>query len=160
VAASRQWRRAPAVIAVAAVVVIVVMRYALFSLPGLDPVEQMADRVLAQRTNGERLATYRAFVRNMVFYTHVHSEDLSTPEGFVEFMDTPDRALCVIRARDLKWLSEVAQNPGSGRLPAVLAQVRRLESVTYFDVSTAKLRAFLSPDLTRDMQTAVLVANR
>jgi 4-amino-4-deoxy-L-arabinose transferase-like glycosyltransferase len=160
VAASRHWRRAPAVTAAAALVVILVMRYALFSLPGLDPVEQMAARVVAHRAGSERLATYRAFVRNLVFYTHVHSEDLSTPQGFVEFMDTPERVLCVIRARDLKWLGEVAREPGAGRLPAVLSQVRPLESLTYFDVSTAKLRAFLAPDLTRDMQTAVLIANR
>jgi 4-amino-4-deoxy-L-arabinose transferase-like glycosyltransferase len=160
VAASRQWRAVPAAIVASAVVFVLVSRYVLYAVPDLDPVEQMAGRVLTHRGAGERVGSYRMFVRNLVFYTHVKQEDLYGDESLAAFLDTPDRVLCVLPARELRRLEEISRQPGADRRTLVFRQVRRLESITYFDASTAKASTLVSPDLERDLQTAVLISNR
>jgi 4-amino-4-deoxy-L-arabinose transferase-like glycosyltransferase len=160
VAASRAWRRVPVAIAIAAVAFILVMRYVIVDLPDLDPVEFMAGRVLAHRSAGERVASYRVFVRNLIFYTHVKQDTLYVEDDLVKFLDTPDRVLCVLRADDLRRLEETARRPGAGRLAAVMPGVKRLDTITYFDPATAKIGALISPDPAKDQQTAVLVSNR
>jgi 4-amino-4-deoxy-L-arabinose transferase-like glycosyltransferase len=160
VAASRRWRQAPVAIAASAVVFILVLRYVIVGLPGLDPVEQMAGLVLANRTAGERVASYRVFVRNLVFYTHVKQDPLYAEQDLVAFLDTPDRVLCVMTESDLRRMEEASRRPGAGRLGQVMPGLRRLAAITYFDASTAKIGALISPQPEKDLQTAVLVANR
>jgi 4-amino-4-deoxy-L-arabinose transferase-like glycosyltransferase len=160
VAASRGWRHAPVAIAAGAVAFVLVMRYVIVGLPDLDPVEHMAQSVLAQRGSGERVASYHVFVRNLVFYTHVKQETLYVEDDLVKFLDTPDRVLCVMRADDLRRLEEASRQPGADRLAAVLTGLKHLRSITYFDAATAKIGVLISPNPAKDLQTAVLVANR
>ncbi len=159
-AVSRRLRLVPGAVAAAAVVFVLVLRFVVYELPDLDPVEQMAGRVLAHRVGAERVASYHVFVRNLVFYTHVKQDDLDNDEHLVAFLDTPDRVLCVLPERELRRLQAAAGQPGADRLAAVMSRLRRLESTTYFDAATAKIGALVSPNPERDLQTAVLVANR
>ena len=149
-AMSRQWRRGSVAIASAGIVLVLALQYAVLDVPGLDPVERMANEVLQQRRAGEPVAPYRAFVRNLIFYTHIEQTDLYSDEANLrEYLSRPDRVLCVITENELKPLE------ASGQIP-----LKRLASVTYFDAPTAKPRALLWPDPERDLRTVVLVANR
>jgi 4-amino-4-deoxy-L-arabinose transferase-like glycosyltransferase len=160
VAASPRWQYSPVVIAAVSLVAVAGLRLALFSPRDADPVQQMATAVLAQRTAGERVASYHVFVRNLVYYTHVGQTDLYGQEDLVDFLDTPDRVLCVLRERDLRTLRAEAAKPDGARLAAILPRLRRLGKITYFDPATAKIGAVLWPNLERDQQIAVLITNR
>lgn len=160
VAASRRWRRAPLAIALLGALFVLVLRYSVMALPDLDPVEQMAGRVLAHRQAGEPIGSYHVFVRNLVFYTHLQQADLYDEGHLLAFLGSPDRVLCVLPLRDLERLQEAARKPGAGDRAAVVSRVRRLEAITYFDAPTAKIRAVLWPDPARHLTTAVLVTNR
>lgn len=131
-AVTRRWRLAPAGVAVAGAAIAIVLNQAVLAEPGPYPVERMARAVLAERQAGEAVGPYRVFVRNLVFYTGVEQEDLFNETRLRDFLDRPDRVLCVLREDDLRRLQET--RPG---------RFRRLYAVTYFDPATAKLRALI-----------------
>lgn len=147
-AASRRWRRATVAIAVAGAVIVLVLRLSILAQPDLDPVEQMAGQVLANRHGSETVASYHVFVRNLVFYTHVQQADLYTEDNLVAFLDTPDRVLCVMEDDDLAKVERRGLHP------------RRLAVLRYFDAPTAKIGSLLWPDPEKQLTTAVLVSNR
>ena len=71
-------RRIGVGVGLAGAVMLVGLQYGL-SPAGRDPVQAMASLVAQQRRQGEPIATYRVFVRNLVFYTGVRQKDLSDP---------------------------------------------------------------------------------
>ena len=148
-ALTRRWRLAPGALAVAGATIAIVLNQAVMAEHGLYPVERMARAVLTERRGGEAVGPFRVFVRNLIFYTGVEQEDLFSEARLRDFLDSPDRVLCVIREDDLRTIE--ASRP---------ARLRRLYSVDYFDPATAKLRALLWPDPERERQTVVLVSNR
>ncbi|HOC18212.1 MAG TPA: glycosyltransferase family 39 protein [Vicinamibacterales bacterium] len=149
IAASRRWRLTPAAVAVAGAAIVLALNQAVLSERGAYPVERMARAVTAERGAGEPVGTYRVFVRNLIFYTGVEQEDLYSEARLHDFLDSPDRVLCVIREHDLLALEQSRARP-----------YRRLRTVTYFDPATAKLRALLWPDPERELRTVVLISNK
>lgn len=159
-AASRRWRHATVAVAVVGALFVLVLRLAIVALPGLDPVEQMAQSVIANRQSGERVASYHVFVRNLVFYTHVQQADLYTEQNLLDFLDSPDRVLCVLTRKDLERIEAASREGAGGGGTAGRLRLHRLDSITYFEAPTAKVRSLLWPDADRDLTTAVLVSNR
>jgi hypothetical protein len=109
----------------------------------------MARKVAAAHQGHEPSATYRVFVRNLVFYTGVKQTDLVEPQQVVEFLQQPQRVLTVITRDDLTRLT---QEYG--------LRVKTLAEVQYFNPSGVRLRTLLWPDPARDLETVLLVTNR
>ena len=99
---------------------------------GRDPVQDMAILVAAHRTLQEPIASYRVFVRNLVFYTGVKQTDLRSDQQVVDYLQSTERVLCVIDEKNLQRLEE-----GAGFKTIVLGEV------LYFNASAVKLRTFL-----------------
>jgi 4-amino-4-deoxy-L-arabinose transferase-like glycosyltransferase len=138
----------PWVIAIAAAASLVGLQYGL-SPAGRDPVQNMAALVLKHRQGDEPVATYRVFVRNLIFYTHLRQSDLPSDEALRQYLRGPDRVLCVITA------DELAKIKAGGAV-----SVRTLAEVLYFNASAVKLRTLLSPDPSRDLERVLLITNR
>ena len=79
-AVSGQWRSAPIVIALAAVVTLPAVQYGALSSGGDDTVRQMARLVQEHRTANEEIGTMGVFVRNLVFYSGIKTTDVITDE--------------------------------------------------------------------------------
>ena len=141
-------RVVPAAVAIAGALMLAGLQYGL-SPGGRDPVQDMATLVTANRTLQEPIATYRVFVRNLVFYTGIKQTDLRSDQQVVDYLHSPDRVLCVIDEKNLRRLEE-----GAGFKTIVLGEV------LYFNASAVKLRTFLHPDERRDLERVLLVTNR
>jgi 4-amino-4-deoxy-L-arabinose transferase len=115
---------------------------------GNDAVQRVAAEVLAQRTEGEPVGTYHVFVRNLVFYTGLPTHDLTSPADLRAFLSSPDRVLCVMRARDLQEARAVAPT------------VRVLQQALYLDASPVRLRTLFARHPARGLEPVVLIANR
>jgi hypothetical protein len=140
--------RVPVAVAVAAVTALVGLQYGL-SPAGRDPVQNMAALLLKHRQGHEPVATFRVFVRNLIFYTHVRQTDLPSDDALRHYLQGPNRVLCVITADELARLRATAP-----------LSVRTLGEVLYFNASAVKLRTLLSPDPSRDLERVLLVANK
>jgi 4-amino-4-deoxy-L-arabinose transferase-like glycosyltransferase len=141
-------RGVPVAIGVAGALVLAGLQYGL-SPAGRDPVQDMASLVAKHRTGGETIATYRVFVRNLVFYTGVKQTDLPTEQHVVDFLRSPAPVLCVIGA------DELARIAGPNGITT-----RVLGEVLYFNASAVKIRTLLDPDQDRDLERVLLVTNR
>jgi 4-amino-4-deoxy-L-arabinose transferase-like glycosyltransferase len=141
-------RAVPGAIALAAVLTLAGLQYGL-SPAGRDPVQDMATLVLRHRTGEEPVATFRVFVRNLVFYTHIRQTDLPTEQHVVEFLRSPRRVLCVIGADELARVRRQLD-----------VEAHTLGEVLYFNASAVKLRTLIDPDQTRDLERVLLVTNR
>jgi len=116
---------------------------------GRDPVQDMAALVVQHRHPGEPIATYRVFVRNLVFYTGIKQDDLSSADEVRSYLRAARPALVVIAADQLeKILTTAAPRP------------RVLGEVLYFNASAVKLRTLLRPDPEKDLDRVLLVTNR
>ena len=115
---------------------------------GRDPVQLMADLVLTERQPAVPVATYHAFVRNLVFYAGIGHIDLSTEAQLRAFIARPEPVLCVIPARELERV---------GRTQPL--NVRTLGEVEYLDASPVKLRALFASNPARSLQRVLLVTN-
>jgi 4-amino-4-deoxy-L-arabinose transferase-like glycosyltransferase len=140
--------RLPGVVAGAAVAALMGLQYGL-SPAGRDPVQKMAGLVLHHRQAEEPVATFRVFVRNLIFYTHVQQTDLPSDEALRHYLRGSDRVLCVITADELARVRRTAH-----------LRVRTLAEVLYFNASAVKLRTLLSPDPARDLERVLLVTNQ
>ncbi len=69
----RRWAL-PVTMAVAAIATLLSLHYSVASAADLEPVQVMARRYAAVHTGDEPSATYRVFVRNLVFYTGVEAD--------------------------------------------------------------------------------------
>jgi 4-amino-4-deoxy-L-arabinose transferase-like glycosyltransferase len=141
-------RALPACVAVSAALTLAGLQYAL-SPAGHDPVQNMAALVLQHRTGSEPIVTFRVFVRNLIFYTHVQQDDLESEAEVVEFLRSNERVLCVIRADELERIQRIES-----------VATRTLGEVLYFNASAVKLRTLFSPDPDRDLDRVLLVTNR
>ena len=69
-----------------------------------------------QHRQNQPVATYRVFVGNLVFYTGVKQDDLSSPEAARVYLQTARPVLVVIAADDLGNQRVVNRSPrASGR---------------------------------------------
>ena len=148
-AASRNWRSAPLVIALAAAVTLPAVQYGALSSGGDDTVRQMARLVQGNRTGDEQVGTMGVFVRNLVFYSGVKTTDVITDDQAREFLSQADRALMVVPAETLERL-EHEQG----------LKVRRLAELLYFNEAGIRVRTLLGPDSSRDLTRVVLVSNK
>ena len=141
-------RLVPPAIAVAGALVLGGLQYGL-SPAGRDPVQSMAAIVEAKRQRNEPIATFRVFVRNLIFYTGLKQGDLTSEEEVAAYLRSPHPVLCVIGADELARVTA-----GYG------VQTRTLGEVLYFNASAVKLRTLLDPDQERDLERVLLVTNR
>lgn len=146
-AVARRSRYVPGAVAVAGVLLLAGLQYGL-SPAGRDPVQDMAALVAAHHRNGDPIATFRVFVRNLVFYTGIPQQDLPSEQHVIDYLQQPGRALLVIPADELERIEAA-----SG------LKARRLASVLYFNASAVKLRTLLDPDQERDLERVLLVSN-
>lgn len=146
---SRKSRLVPAALTLGAATTLLALQYSLFSTNDPAPVERMAELVRATRGTSTALGTYHAFVRNLIFYTHLKQTDLPGANPLAAFLRSDSPVLCVIAEDELKRI-----------LQAQEVSVRRLGDVFYFNTANVKLRTLLQPDPARDLETVVLVANK
>jgi 4-amino-4-deoxy-L-arabinose transferase-like glycosyltransferase len=116
---------------------------------GRDPVQDMAALVLRERHRDEPIATFRVFVRNLVFYTGIRQADLLSDQHVLDYLRTPTPVFCVIDADELARI---------GRAQGL--RLRVLGEVLYFNASAVKLRTLLDPDEDRDLARVLLVTNQ
>jgi 4-amino-4-deoxy-L-arabinose transferase-like glycosyltransferase len=139
----------PIVLAAASTATLVALHYCVYTTADLEPVQRMATLFNAERHNDEPSGTYRAFVRNLVFYTGVKQTDLIDEAEAVAFLTQPKRVLCVV--------------PDEALLPLERRHnlhLRRLGAVLYFNPAGVRLRTLLSPKPERDLETVWLVSNQ
>ena len=86
VAVTRNWRAAPAVMAIAAALTLPAIQYGALSSGGDDTVQQMARLVTQNRSASGEVGTYGVFVRNLVFYTGVRTTDIIDDEQARNFL--------------------------------------------------------------------------
>ncbi len=139
----------PAAIAAAATATLLSLHYSVYSAAGEEPVQRMARRLLNARQQSQQSGTYRAFVRNLVFYTGVKQIDLKDERAAVDFLAQPEAVLCVM---PLDLLESLERTYG--------LRLRRLGHEPYFNPAGVRARTLLSPEPERDLETVVLVTNR
>jgi 4-amino-4-deoxy-L-arabinose transferase-like glycosyltransferase len=149
IAASRQWRRLPAIATICAAVLLLSMQFGALAGTRPEAVEEMAALLRAHRTSVEPVGTYQVFVRNLVFYTRFKQMDLFDEGLALDFLKSPERVLLVVRAADLPRLEAI-----SG------VTARPLGRVQYLDTVNVRLRTLVSPIPDQDLETVLLVANR
>jgi 4-amino-4-deoxy-L-arabinose transferase-like glycosyltransferase len=148
VALAPRARLVPAGIALAGALTLAGLQYGL-SPAGHDPVQNMAALVVRHRTGTEPIATFRVFVRNLLFYTHLPQLDLPTEQDVVDYLSSNQRVLCVISARELARIQQASN-----------LEIRTLGEVLFLDASAVKLRTLIDPDEERDLERVLLVTNR
>ena len=141
-------RAVPAAIAVAGALLLGGLQYGL-SPAGRDPVQIMATLVSEHRQRDEPIATFRVFVRNLIFYTGIQQADLSSEQHVADYLRSEKPVLCVIGADELTRISAAHK-----------VRTRVLGEVLYFNASAVKLRTLLDPDQDRDLERVLLVTNR
>ncbi len=144
----RRWAL-PVTMAMASIATLLSLQYSVASAADLEPVQVMARKYAAAYQGHELSATYRVFVRNLVFYTGVKQTDLVEPQEVVDFLQQPQRVLTVITRDDLTSLT---QEYG--------LRVKTLAEVQYFNPAGVRLRTLLWPDPARDLETVLLVTNQ
>jgi len=138
----------PPALAAASVATLLALNYSVYSAAGLEPVQRMARLYARERQNNEPSATYKAFVRNLVFYTNVKQTNLIDDREALWFLNQPERVFCVLTEDVLRPL-ETEHG----------LKVKRLASVTYFNPSGVRLRTLLWPEPERDLETVWLISN-
>lgn len=138
----------PTLVAAAAVVLAVGAHLVVLASPGPAPVERMAAMLAAEREADEPYGRHRVFDRNLVYYMRGPHVELPVLPAAHDFLRSPGRVLCVLRAEDAARL----RNDG--------LRVQRLGEVRYLNTGNLNLRTLLNPDPARYLQRVVLVANR
>ena len=141
-------RGIPALVAAAAVVMALAAHLVVLASPGPAPVERVAALLAAARGAGEPYGRHRVFDRNLVYYTRLPHVELSVRQAARDFLRSPGRVLCVLRAEDAALLRQDG------------LRLRRLGEWRYLNTGSLNLRTLLAPDPERDLQRVVLVANR
>jgi hypothetical protein len=149
VAVSRNWRAAPAVLALAAALTLPAIQYGALASGGDDTVQQMARLVTQNRSASGEVGTYGVFVRNLVFYTGVRTTDIINDDQARNFLLQTNRALMVATAESIDRLERERG-----------VTIRRIAELPYFNEAGIRVRTLLWPDPTRDLTRVVLVANR
>lgn len=142
----RAW--VPALTAAAAVVAALGAHYVVLASPGLAPVERMATMVEEARAGGEAYGRYRAFNRNLVFYTETPHVELPVLDAARDFLRSSERVLCVLPGAD------------AARLEREGLRLIQLGEIRYLNIGSLTLRTLLDPDPERYLHHVVLVTNR
>ena len=141
-------RGIPVLVAAAAVVLAVGAHLVVLASPGAAPVERMAAMLAAERETDEPYGRHRVFDRNLVYYMRTPHVELPVLPAAYDFLRSPGRVLCVLRAED------------AARLRQDGLRLQRLGEVRYLNTGNLNLRTLLDPDPERYLQRVVLVANR
>jgi hypothetical protein len=141
-------RGIPTLVAAAATVLAVGAHLVVLASPGPAPVERMAAMLAAEREADEPYGRHRVFDRNLVYYTRIPHVELPALPAAHDFLRSPGRVLCVLRAED------------AARLRQDGLRLQRLGEVRYLNTGNLNLRTLLDPDPERYLQRVVLVANR
>jgi hypothetical protein len=148
-AVTRRWQRLPVIAAGCAAALLLSVQFGALAGIRPEPVERMAVLVAAHRTQAEPVGQYQVFVRNLVFYTRFTQEEIFNEARAIDFVQSYERVLLVIREVDLPRLEIVAGVP-----------LRRLGQVRYLNTANIKLRTLLWPLPDQDLDTVLLVTNR
>ena len=147
VALSSGWRSAPGLLAFATALSLAVLPYGVLSSAAESTATRMADRVREARgTEDLPIATYKVFVRNLVFYTGRQHTDIINADHLRQWLAQHPRALIVMSRPDADQLTT-----SSG------LTVERLAELPYFNEGVIKLRVLLWPDPATDLERVVLV---
>jgi 4-amino-4-deoxy-L-arabinose transferase-like glycosyltransferase len=149
VSASRRWRLLPVVATVCAAALLLTIQFGALSGQRPEPVEQIADLVREHRDADQPVGSYRVFVRNLVFYAGFKQEDLYDERLALDFLQSPDPVLLVVRAGDLPRLEAI-----SGVSTTTLGEV------PYMNVANVRLGTLIAPIPPQDIETVLLVTNR
>ena len=148
-AASRHWRSAPVVIALASALTFPALQYGGLSSGGDDTVQQLAQLVVKERKQHEPIGTFRVFVRNLVFYARTNTQDIITDEQAWQFLSQTDRVLMVAPADAIDQLERQHS-----------LKLHRIAVLPYFNEAGIRVRTLLWPDPSRDLTRVVLVSNQ
>ena len=149
VAWAGRWTRLAPVMVAAAAIVLLAVQFGGLAGRRPEPVEEMAALVIANRLSSEPVAEYRAFVRNLVFYTRFPHVEIFDDQPAIDFMKSPQRVLLVIPAGELDRLRQV-----SG------VAMRTIAGVRYVNTANLKIGTLLRPDPAAHVETVLLVTNR
>ena len=141
-------RGIPALVATAAMVMAIGAHLVVLASPGPAPVERMAAMLAAEREADEPYGRHRAFNRNLVYYMRTPHVELPVPQAAQDFLRSPGRVLCVLRAEDAVLLRQNG------------LRLQRLGEVRYLNTGNLNLRILLDPDPERYLQRVLLLANR
>ena len=153
-ARTHRWARVPSVIALSGAVMLLALQLGLLSGVRPEPVEQMAALIEEHRRPGEQVGEFKAFVRNLVFYTGFRQVELYEDEHdalapAIAFLQMHTRVLLVVREDDLT------------RIEARMGRtLNRLGAVRYFDTNLMRLRMLVAPNPREHLATVVLVTNQ
>jgi len=148
-AASRAWRRLPAVMAVAAAALLLTVQFGAFAGKRPEAVEEIAAMIHANRLGGEPIGEYETFVRNLPFYTRIRQLPIYDDASAVTFLKSNQRVFLVVHQRDLERLKTVSD-----------LSLNTIGTVTYWNTAAVRLRTLLAPLPEEDLDTVVLVSNR
>jgi 4-amino-4-deoxy-L-arabinose transferase-like glycosyltransferase len=149
VAFTSAWGRLPPVMTACAVVLLLTVQFGALAGIRPEPVERMAALVAAHRTADQPVGEYQVFVRNLVFYAGFEQTRLDDEASAIQFAQSGQPVLLVVRERDLPRIEA-----GAAR------QLRRLGEVRYLNTANLKVRTLLWPDPSRDVENVLLVTNR
>jgi 4-amino-4-deoxy-L-arabinose transferase-like glycosyltransferase len=148
-AARRLWARLPAVMTIAAAVLLLAGQAAVLSGPRPAPVERIAALVSEAHAPGTQVATYNVFARNLVFYTGLPQVQLYDDTQALTFLRGDGPVLLAAPLDDLERLE---------RLSGI--RLRRLGETKYLNAAALRLGQLLFPLPAQDLETIALVTNR
>lgn len=148
VAIRRRWHRLPTVASLCAAALLLSIQFGALSGRRPEPVEQVANLVREHRGTDQAVGAYRVFVRNLVFYTRFKQQELYDEGRALDFLQSPEPILLVVREADLPRLEAI-----SG------IATRTLGSVAYFNAANVRLRTLIAPMPAQDLETVLLVTN-
>ena len=149
VAIARRWHRLPAVASICAAALLLSMQFGALAGRRPEPVEQVATMVRQHRNAEQPVGTYRVFIRNLIFYTRFKQQDLYDEGRALDFLQSSEPVLLVVREADLPRLEAI-----SG------IATRTLGAVRYFNAASVRLRTLLAPMPAEDLDTVLVVTNR
>ena len=148
-ALTRAWRDAPWVLAIGSSLALPALVIGGLAGGPEDAVHKAAQAVRAARRADEPIGVSRVFVRNLVFYTGLRQTDLINDEQLTAFLGQEGRALVVVPVADLDRVEAAGARKAT-----------RLAEFAYLNEAGLRLRSFLWPDPSRDVQRIVLVSTR
>ncbi len=148
-AAFRAWRRLPAVMAVAAALLLLTVQFGAFAGKRPEAVEEIAAMIHANRFGGEPVGEYETFVRNLPFYTYLRQVPITDDTAAINFLKSDQRVFLVLHQDDLERIKTISNVP-----------LKTIGAVTYWNTAAVRLRTLLAPLPEEDLDTVVLVSNR
>jgi len=143
------WSKLPIALACASAIFLLAVQFGALAGRRPDAVEQMAALVRSNRQGNERVAEYRVFVRNLVFYLGFKQQELFDLAQAQAFLQSSDRVLLVASRQDVAALQQSSATP-----------LRVLGEVRYANTANLRLRDVLAPDPEKNVETVSLVTNR